>query len=400
MSLWVDVHRPKSLDDVVGHQHAIHLLKQWNMVKPILLSGRPGIGKTTLAYLVAGWFKMDVFELNASDVRSKADLSQLDLGCRALTSKAAANARLMVLLDEADGVSDVSSLVELIKSAKHPLVLTCNDHFKLKIVVPHCHDIRLSPLSKFDMAKRLMQIASKQGVPLDYSRATELVADGDLRHAINTLQFHFFDNTSLEATPSIFEAAATFMGRASTMEERHEAYSSDPMMVSLFLQENYVAGCSSLERASEVADAVSDADLMPEWSETDKMHVRAATMLDTPCGFLSFPQWLGKNSKHKKNKALLNGLMRAPASHTRMDYMPTLQTSLYTPLSKGDVKGALALMEPYGLTRDDVIDTMPVFKLGAPLPVVETKTKTSFTKKYNQTKRPEESVKKTKPRKS
>ena len=39
--------------------------------RAILISGAPGIGKTTAAHLVANLLNYDILELNASDTRSK-----------------------------------------------------------------------------------------------------------------------------------------------------------------------------------------------------------------------------------------------------------------------------------------------------------------------------------------
>ena len=52
-------------------------LKTWkpsNEHHAALLSGPPGIGKTTMAHLAAKLTDMDVYELNASDTRNKQSL--------------------------------------------------------------------------------------------------------------------------------------------------------------------------------------------------------------------------------------------------------------------------------------------------------------------------------------
>ena len=100
--LWVDKYKPKNLKSIIGQQgdksnmrKLTTWLQNWakhhaNGAKPparpppwgaandsgawakvALLSGPPGVGKTTTAYLVSKELGFDVMEMNASDTRSK-----------------------------------------------------------------------------------------------------------------------------------------------------------------------------------------------------------------------------------------------------------------------------------------------------------------------------------------
>ena len=101
--LWVDKYKPKSSKQIIGQQgdksnlrKLVAWVQNWDRhhgdpsrkapprpppwgasgdngawAKVALLSGPPGVGKTTTAHLVARELGYDVFELNASDARSK-----------------------------------------------------------------------------------------------------------------------------------------------------------------------------------------------------------------------------------------------------------------------------------------------------------------------------------------
>ena len=45
--------------------------------KALLISGAPGIGKTTTVRLLAGVLGFDMLEMNASDTRNKASIEQM-----------------------------------------------------------------------------------------------------------------------------------------------------------------------------------------------------------------------------------------------------------------------------------------------------------------------------------
>ncbi|WP_027407915.1 replication-associated recombination protein A [Anoxybacteroides tepidamans] len=64
--------RPRTLDEVVGQQHiigpktALYKMIQNGYVPSMLLYGEPGVGKTSLAYAIAGTARREFFALNAT----------------------------------------------------------------------------------------------------------------------------------------------------------------------------------------------------------------------------------------------------------------------------------------------------------------------------------------------
>lgn len=69
--------RPKMLDDVIGHRDFIgpettlYKMIQKGHVPSMLLYGEPGIGKTSLAFAIAGTSKLPFYALNATRAGKK-----------------------------------------------------------------------------------------------------------------------------------------------------------------------------------------------------------------------------------------------------------------------------------------------------------------------------------------
>lgn len=88
--LWTDKYAPKRLEDLVGNPGLAKQLQTWLQnwspsgdKKAALLSGPPGIGKTTMAHLVAKNEGFNPVEFNASDARSKKILQSVVSGLTA-----------------------------------------------------------------------------------------------------------------------------------------------------------------------------------------------------------------------------------------------------------------------------------------------------------------------------
>ena len=89
--LWTDRYAPQTLKEVCGNKGQIEKLQDWlnsfdaslksefkkpgkngmNVFRAVMITGPPGIGKTTSAHLCARLAGYTPIELNASDARSK-----------------------------------------------------------------------------------------------------------------------------------------------------------------------------------------------------------------------------------------------------------------------------------------------------------------------------------------
>ena len=74
--------RPKTFDDIIGQDHlvgpngVIRKMCENNNLFSLILHGDPGIGKTSIANVIASYYGLNVFEFNAS-VDNKAKLKDI-----------------------------------------------------------------------------------------------------------------------------------------------------------------------------------------------------------------------------------------------------------------------------------------------------------------------------------
>ncbi len=193
---------PKRLSEIVGQKKAIAVLSDFvrnferQKKRALLIHGPPGSGKTCVVYALAGEVGTELVQVNASDFRNREHIES-KLGAASQQRSLFAQNKI-ILVDEVDGISGaydrgcVGALVGVIAKTKFPIVLTATDPYikKLKALRRHCTLLELDRIDSNLIVRRLESICSKEKVKVEPAalKKLALVANGDLRAAINDLQ--------------------------------------------------------------------------------------------------------------------------------------------------------------------------------------------------------------------
>ena len=194
--LWVERYRPQDLSTYVGNEHLKNKVERFlqdGNVPHLLLYGRAGGGKTTLAKIIVNNTECDYLYINASDERN-IDLVRDKL--KTFASSVGFKPMKVVILDEADYLNVNSAqpalrnLMETF-SAHCRFILTCN--YVEKIIDPiqsRCQTYKIIPPSKKEVAVHAKTILEKENISFDLDDLALVVTAGypDLRKVINELQ--------------------------------------------------------------------------------------------------------------------------------------------------------------------------------------------------------------------
>jgi len=200
-SLWVEKYRPSSLDSYIGNKHLkskVKLYLESGDLPHLLLFGRAGTGKTTLAKLLVNNIECDYLYINASDensvevVRDKVKNFASTLGF--------ANMKV-IILDECDYITPnaqaaLRNLMETFSKSCR-FILTCN--YVERIIDPiqsRCQSFQIIPPDRKEVAVHLNSILTKEKVDADIEDIVTIVNGGfpDLRRVINAAQRQVVDN--------------------------------------------------------------------------------------------------------------------------------------------------------------------------------------------------------------
>ena len=194
-TLWVEKYRPTNLDTYIGNDQLKSKVKVYlesGDLPHLLLFGKAGTGKTTLAKLLVNNIDCDYLYINASDennvetVRSKVKNFASTMGFKDYK---------VIILDECDYITPnaQAALRNLMETfSKHcRFILTCN--FVERIIDPiqsRCQTFQVIPPNKNDVAKHLHNILTQEGVSYEREDLAILVNSGypDIRRVINGAQ--------------------------------------------------------------------------------------------------------------------------------------------------------------------------------------------------------------------
>lgn len=382
--LWTVKHAPQKLSQICGNkgqvQKLIKWLGEWDQNKKskfkysglsfpaVLISGPPGIGKTTAAHIVCKELGYDVIEKNASDVRSKKLLNATigdildNEGIAGFfdKSKSQKSHRICLIMDEVDGMSSgdlggVGALSAFCRKTSIPIILICNDK-SLPKMRPFDRVTLDMPFRRPDataIKSRLLTICLREKIKVPPQIIDRLVeyTKNDIRQIINLL------STVSKTTPEInesnykeavkgweknvamktFDIAGRYLSSGIwasssnvTLNQKIEYYFDDHSFVPLMIHENYMSTMparshgdrlESLELVAKAADSISEGDLVDAkihsaeqlWSlmplHAVMSSVRPSSLVNGQItGRINFTSFLGNLSKGNKYNRLLTDL--------------------------------------------------------------------------------------------
>ena len=212
MQIWTRTYAPKSKSEIVGQNKAADELSDFikkfssQKKKAIILYGRSGTGKTSSVYALAQELNLEVIEVNASDVRNKAEVIAR-LGNAASQMSLFASSKV-ILIDELDGLSGtkdrggVAAVAEIIKRSSFPIIITVENPYdkKFSSIRKLCETIEFHTLAYTSIASLLRRILDSEKITYDDEAVKTIArrAGGDARAAINDLQMVIGSSKTLQ----------------------------------------------------------------------------------------------------------------------------------------------------------------------------------------------------------
>ncbi|KAF8984494.1 hypothetical protein BGZ46_007861 [Entomortierella lignicola] len=280
--LWVDKYKPKKYTDLMGdervNREVLSWIKEWDQCvfgrkykkfaseykqqqqhhkefrkqdplgrpdrKILLLTGPPGLGKTTMAHVIAKQAGYNVIEVNASDDRTGASVKGKIEAALEIQSILGSDKPNLLIIDEIDGVSasggeqsfikllvDMATVEAASKDEKaktagkrskkytkkplmRPIICICNDQYAPVLrplrVIAQIYQFKKPSIR--GVVTRLQQICEIEQINSDTRAFGALyeMTEGDMRSCLNTLQF--IKNKSLASAQTASNNPANRIG--------------------------------------------------------------------------------------------------------------------------------------------------------------------------------------------
>ena len=197
---WAERYRPAHLADILGNNAAVRQMTDWARnwtpdSRPLLITGKPGIGKTSAALALARDMNWEVLELNASDARTKTVIERV-AGNSATTTSLFGAERKLIVIDEADNLEGnadrggARAIAEILKEARQPVILIANDAYGVSDTIRKlCDPVPFRAITASTLEKRMREICAREQISCGSDALTVIAesAAGDMRSAVNML---------------------------------------------------------------------------------------------------------------------------------------------------------------------------------------------------------------------
>jgi replication factor C large subunit len=266
---------PETIDAMIGNDDARSHIKQWILKwmankrqAPLLVHGPPGVGKTSVAYALAGQYDFEVIEMNASELRNKARVQKVLAGA-SLAGTLSGRGKI-ILIDDVDvlaGRKDSgggSAIAAFLKESGVPAIVTATDIWDKKVtpIRNTCEKIQFKKVGKIPLQKLLDRIAKKENLEIDLPTLDRIASQsgGDVRSALNDLQAGGASNREREK--DIFYRIRKIF-KATTYSDAREAMAGDIDYdhIKLWVDENIPAEYDKPKDLALAFDRLSRADM-------------------------------------------------------------------------------------------------------------------------------------------
>ena len=194
-TLWVERYRPTEINTYIGNDHLkskIDIYLESGDLPHLLLHGKAGTGKTTLAKLLVKNIDCDHLYINASDENG---VDGIRFKVKNFASTVGFKDMKVIILDECDYITPnaQAALRNVMETfSKHcRFILTCN--FVERIIDPiqsRCQSFQIIPPSKGEVAKHIHEILLSENVISEMDDLKVLIDSGypDIRRILNSAQ--------------------------------------------------------------------------------------------------------------------------------------------------------------------------------------------------------------------
>lgn len=376
MEDWTEKYRPKTLRDIIGNDSAISTLRDWaeqwsqGMIpekRAIILSGKPGTGKTSSAIALAHDLGWTILELNASDARNETSIKKVAMaGALNETFDDAGGfnplgkgGRKLIILDEADNLYEKfdraekennfgdkggkKAIIDTIKITKQPIILIVNNYYDLtkgggESLKQLCKSIQFYDVGPYLIIELLKRICRVENIVVDM-RVLKKIADrskGDVRSAVKDLQSICLNRKqiSIEDIDAlgyrdrdilIFDTLREVFKTKNVQDSRECMRNSDvqPEMLLLWISENLHREYLDFEDLVKGYDAVSKADMFFNRVSSGRSYSLLSYACDLMSGGVSvvkthsygntkytFPLWIKQMKGNQPSRTLRDSVVK------------------------------------------------------------------------------------------